>query len=84
MQLSKVAQSALHVGLVSSKSSVVTYFGLANSNPETIFVKYFGSNDSSIRIELLDIRPGNAKTFYYRSFLSNESGILHAGGFVSN
>lgn len=83
LQLSKVAPSSLHLGLVSAKSMVVTYFGLSNSNPETIFVKYFGCNDSSVRIELIDVKPGNAKTFYYRSFLSNESRIVHAGGFVS-
>lgn len=83
-QLSKVAPSALHLGLVSAKSTVLTYFGLANTNPETIFVKYFGCNDSSFRIDLLDVKPGNARTFYYRSFTNSESGMLNAGGFVSN
>ncbi len=78
-----MAPSSLHLGLVSAKSTVITYFGLSNSNPETIFVKYFGCNDTSVRLELLDVKPGNARTFYYRSFQSSESGILHAGGFVS-
>lgn len=82
-QLSKVAPFALHLGLVGSRSTVVTHFGLANNNPETIFVKYFGCNDTSVKVELLDVKPGNAKTFYYRSFKTNESGILLSGGFVS-
>lgn len=82
-QLSKVSPSSLHLGLVGARTTVMTYFGIANTNPETVFVKYFGCNESSVRIELLDIKPGNARTFYYRSFARNETGVLHAGGFVS-
>ncbi|XP_065201101.1 transmembrane protein 131 isoform X2 [Planococcus citri] len=80
-KLSKVSPSSLHLGLVSARTTVMTYFGIANTNPETIFVKYFGCNESSVRIELLDIKPGNARTFHYRSFARNETGVLHAGGF---
>lgn len=71
------------MGLVSPKTTLVTFFGVANANPETIFVKYFGCNDSSIKVELLDVTPGNARNFYYRSFAESESGVFHAGGFVS-